>query len=85
MADRGLEALMRLAVEEIRGCREAIGEAGPGTSGDLAACADRLGSLDEAIRTAAMFQEILEVDGPAVPSRHRTRHLAAVVIAGGAL
>jgi hypothetical protein len=35
LADRGLDALMRQAVAEVRACREVIREAGPDMPGDL--------------------------------------------------
>jgi hypothetical protein len=69
---------MRLAVEEIRACREAIGEAGPEAPGDLGDCLASLALLECAIRICAQV-----MDGPPVPSRFRTRHLQAV--RGGAL
>jgi hypothetical protein len=84
-ADRDLEVLMRLAVEEIRACREAIGEAGPEAPGDLGDCLASLALLEHAIRACAMVQAFGEMDGPPVPSRRRTRHLAAAVTPGDAL
>jgi hypothetical protein len=85
LADRDLEVLMRLAVEEIRRCREAIGEAGPETPGDLGDCLASLASLECAIRICAQVQAFGEMDGPPAPSRRRTRHLAAAVTPGGEL
>ncbi len=85
LADRGLDALMRLAVDRIGACIEVIREAQIThicADSALEACADSLGSLEAAIKQAAMFAAIADLVPPLAAPGVRARHLQ--VVDGGA-
>jgi hypothetical protein len=77
LADRGLKVLMRLAVDQVGVCLEAISS---GTACEHDDLAGALGSLADAIRTAAMIQAFgdLALAELPVPARSGTRHLQVV-------